>query len=120
MKIAVSSTGKDKDARIDGRFGRCAHFVLYDLETKSYTTVTNEAKLSSGGAGVQAGQTVANHGVVIVLTGNVGPNAFQALHAAKIEVVTGAAGLVSQAVSDYLDGKYDAVSGPTVTSHYGM
>jgi predicted Fe-Mo cluster-binding NifX family protein len=32
MKIAISSSGKDLDAQLDPRFGRCRHFLIVDCE----------------------------------------------------------------------------------------
>lgn len=35
MKIAVSSSGKDLDSHIDPRFGRCAYFIIVDIDDMS-------------------------------------------------------------------------------------
>ena len=77
MKICVSSTGKDLDAQVNPRFGRCSYFLVVDTETMSFEYISNESAMASGGAGIQAAQTVAKAGVKVIITGNVGPNAFQ-------------------------------------------
>ena len=120
MKIAISSTGQSEESQVDQRFGRCQFFALYDTESKTYEFIANEAKSASGGAGVQSAQTVAQSGAGTVLTGNVGPNAFQGLQAAKIAAITGVTGTVAEAVAKYASGEYSSSDQPTVGSHFGM
>jgi predicted Fe-Mo cluster-binding NifX family protein len=120
MKIAVSSSGTDQSARVDPRFGRCAYFLVIDTESGKTEAVANAAQSAGGGAGIQAAQTVADHGAETVLTGNVGPNAHRALQAAKISVITGVSGTVSDALKAFHDGKYKATESPTVQPHFGM
>jgi predicted Fe-Mo cluster-binding NifX family protein len=120
MKIAVSSSGTDQSAQVDPRFGRCAYFLVIDTESGKTEAVANAAQSAGGGAGIQAAQTVADHGAETVLTGNVGPNAHRALQAAKISVITGVSGTVSDALKAFHDGKYKATESPTVQPHFGM
>ena len=82
MKICVTATANSLDAQIDPRFGRCSYFVIVDSETMQFEAVPNMAAAASGGAGIQAAQTIAKEGVKLLITGNVGPKAFQALAAA--------------------------------------
>jgi predicted Fe-Mo cluster-binding NifX family protein len=120
MKIAVSSSGTDQSAQVDPRFGRCAYFLVIDTESGKTEAIANAAQSAGGGAGIQAAQTVADHGAETVLTGNVGPNAHRALQAAKISVITGVSGTVSDALKAFHDGKYKATENPTVQPHFGM
>jgi predicted Fe-Mo cluster-binding NifX family protein len=120
LKLAVSSTGEDLEAQIDPRFGRCQYFIIVDVESMSYEAVLNESAMASGGAGIQAAQSVAGMGVEVVITGNVGPNAFQTLNASGIKIVTGANGMVKDAVNRYKKGELTETSSPTVGSHSGM
>lgn len=85
-KIAISSTGPDLNSLMDPRFGRCSYFVIVDLETEEVETLENEAQNASGGAGIQAAQMVANKGADTVISGHFGPNAFQTLNAADIDI----------------------------------
>ena len=98
MIVAVSATGTDVTAQVDPRFGRCRCFVFFDSDTKGVEAEANIAGQAGGGAGVQAAQQVANKGAQVVLTGNVGPNAHQALSAADIAVYTGMSGTVKEAI----------------------
>jgi predicted Fe-Mo cluster-binding NifX family protein len=120
MRVAVSSTGEDLEAQIDPRFGRCQYFIIVDLDSMKYEAVLNESAMASGGAGIQAAQSIAGLGVEAVITGNVGPNAFQTLSASGIKIVTGASGIVSDAVERFKNGELRETSNPTVGSHAGM
>ena len=42
MKIAISSMGRDLDAVIDPRFGRCACFVIVDTDDMSFEAFDNK------------------------------------------------------------------------------
>jgi predicted Fe-Mo cluster-binding NifX family protein len=119
MKIGVSSTGENLDAQVDPRFGRCEYFIIVDSETMSFTIVANESARASGGAGIQAAQTIANTGVNTVLTGNMGPNAFRTLSAANIKVFSGAQGTIREAIENYKNGALEELSSASVNSHFG-
>ena len=120
MKIAVSSVGNTLDAQVDRRFGRCSYFVIVDSETTSFEAIPNMAAGAMGGAGIQAAQTIASKSVKVVITGNVGPNAFQTLSAAGIEIITGASGTVRETIEKYKEGKLSRTGTPTVRGHFGM
>ena len=105
MKICVTSTGDNLDSDVDPRFGRCRYFLIVDTDTMSFESISNESSMASGGAGIQAAQTVAKTGVEVVLTGNIGPNAFQTLSAAGIMVFTGANGDVKGVIDKYKKGE---------------
>jgi predicted Fe-Mo cluster-binding NifX family protein len=86
-KIAISSEGPDLDTRVDPRFGRAAGFVIVDPETMTFEYVDNGAsQVMAQGAGIQAAEIVAATGARVLLTGFVGPKAFQALSAAGITI----------------------------------
>lgn len=120
MKICVTATGEDLDAQVDPRFGRCQYFVIVDSDSMKFEAFSNESISASGGAGIQAAQTVANKGAEVVITGNVGPNAFKTLSAAKIKIVTGASGTVKNAIEMYKSGGFSETDGATVGEHAGM
>lgn len=76
MKIAVSSMSKDLNSMLDVRFGRCNYFVIYDTEEGLVKTIENKGQMSGGGAGIAAAQQIIDEDVDVVITGNMGPNAF--------------------------------------------
>ncbi|OPY04862.1 MAG: Dinitrogenase iron-molybdenum cofactor [Syntrophaceae bacterium PtaB.Bin038] len=120
MKLCISSEGASLDSRVDPRFGRCRTFIFVDSDTLVFEAVDNAGSGASGGAGIQAGQLVASRGAKAVLTGNVGPNAFQTLQAAGIAIYTGVSGTVREAVEGFKKGLYKATGGPTAASKAGM
>ncbi|MEE4311356.1 MAG: NifB/NifX family molybdenum-iron cluster-binding protein [candidate division KSB1 bacterium] len=85
MKIAISSTGKDLNAKVDPRFGRTMYFIVVDTETMEYTVLENAGSESAHGAGIQTSQLVGKEDISAVITGNLGPNAFQTLRASGIQ-----------------------------------
>jgi len=86
-RIAVSSEGPSLDDRVDPRFGRAAGFVIVDLDSMESRYIDNgQSQVMAQGAGIQAAGLVARAGVRCLLTGYVGPKAFQALTAAGIKV----------------------------------
>jgi predicted Fe-Mo cluster-binding NifX family protein len=119
MKLAVSATGDTLDSEIDPRFGRCQYFIIVDTETMAFEAVGNSSSMSAGGAGIAAGQMIAEKDVEVVLTGNCGPNAYQTLSAAGVKVITGVSGSVKSAVEAYKSGKLEPVSQPNVEDHFG-
>ncbi len=120
MKVGISSTGEDLNANVDPRFGRCKYFLIVDTETMSFEPISNESAMASGGAGIQAAQTIAQTGVKVMITGNTGPNAFQTLSAAGIKVITGVSGTVKDIVEKYKKGELQGTDIPSVGSHFGI
>ena len=120
MKVIVTSEGKNIDSKVDQRFGRARYFILVDIDTMEYKVIDNEAMAQGGGAGVKAAQTVIDSGAKYVITGNVGPNAYEVLKAASIGTVVGVTGTVKEAVQRFKDGELKSEEGPNVTSHHGL
>jgi predicted Fe-Mo cluster-binding NifX family protein len=120
MKICVSASSDSIDSNMDPRFGRCQYFVIVDSETMEFSAISNDSTNATHGAGIQAAQTVANMGVKVVITGNVGPNAFNVLSATGIKIVTGASGSVREAVEKYKGSQLKETGNPTVGGHFGM
>jgi predicted Fe-Mo cluster-binding NifX family protein len=120
MKICVTATAGDLNAQVDPRFGRSQYFVIVDSDTMAFEAMVNEAMNAPGGAGIQAAQAMVNKGVNVVVSGNMGPNAFQVLSTAGVKVATGAYGTVKEAVEMYEGGKLNEVGGSTVAAHAGM
>lgn len=120
MKVAISAIGPSLDAEVDPRFGRCQYLIVADPDTMEFESTENTNIMAGGGAGISTAQMVANMGVQVVLTGNCGPNAYQTLSAAGIQVITGVSGSVKEAIEGYKTGKFQAISGPSVGAHSGM
>jgi predicted DNA-binding protein (UPF0251 family)/predicted Fe-Mo cluster-binding NifX family protein len=113
-KIAVSSESPDLDGPVDPRFGRAAGFVIVDPDSMASEYVDNAASQGMAqGAGIQTAELMTRHGVGVVLTGYVGPKAFQALSAAGIKIGQNLEDLsVRQAVEKYKTGQVTMAGGP--------
>jgi len=111
MRICVTGTGASLDAPIDPVFGRARYFLFVDPETLVVEAFENAP--GAHGAGVEAAQRMVDQGVKAVVTGNVGPNAFQGLSAAGIEIFVGATGTARQAVEAYRAGTLTRAGTPT-------
>ena len=121
MKLCVTSSGQSLEDAVDPRFGRCQYFILVDSESMEFEAIQNPAISAGGGAGTRAGQLVAEKGAQVVLTGNVGPNAFNTLQAAGLKIVVGLLGnTVGQAIEGFKAGEYDYVNDASVGAHHGM
>lgn len=120
MKICITSKGNNLKSQVDPRFGRCAYFILIDPDSMEFEAMENSNAQTMGGAGIQSGQLISSKGVTAVLTGNVGPNAFQTLQAGEIDIITGVSGSVEEAVRKYKAGEFKPIKDPTVASHHGM
>jgi predicted Fe-Mo cluster-binding NifX family protein len=116
-KIAITSEGPSLDDQVDPRFGRAAGFVVVDLGTLESQYIENgQAQVMAQGAGIQAAELMARAGVSHVLTGFVGPKAFQALTAAGIKVGQNLEGLtVRQAVERFQGGQVEIAQAPNRT-----
>ncbi len=119
MKLAITTQGPESNSPVDLRFGRARFFRIVDTETGQQTPVDNANGVNAAqGAGTQAAQTLARLGVQAVLTGHVGPKAWNALQAANIQVYSVSEGAVEQAVQSLLDGKLRALSQADVQGHW--
>lgn len=120
MKVAVSSTGKDLDSQIDPRFGRCAYFLIVEIDDMSVEAYDNENIALGGGAGIQSAQFVVSKGAKAVITGNCGPNAVRTLNAAGIELFVGRSGSARAALERLKNGEFKPTTEANVSDHYGM
>lgn len=120
MNLCITAQGTTLDADVDPRFGRCKYFIIVDTETGKYEAIENSG-IMAGGAGIQGGEVVSGKNVTTVLTGNIGPNAFQVLTAAKIEVIIGVQGTVQEVIDRFKKGEYAArAEKPSVQAHFGQ
>jgi len=102
MKIGVSAKGGSMEAEVEPRFGRCPYFLIVDSETMHFEAFPNPSTSMAHGAGPSTVQEFVQRGAEVVLTGQVGPKAQQAMQAAPFEVVTGVSGTVREAIEAYL------------------
>ena len=122
MKIAISSTGKTLESAVNARFGRCQHFLIVEIENKkvkNIKVVENTAKAQMGGAGITAGEIVANEKVDAVITTNLGPRAFSVFGQLGIRVYSGQ-GKIKDVVQYLIKGKLKELTNATGPQHVGL
>ena len=88
MKIAITSNGNELDSKLDGRFGRCSYFVLYDTQSKNIAFLPNPNKESIEGAGPASAQFIASKGVQKVISGEFGNKVKSIFESLQIQFVT--------------------------------
>jgi predicted Fe-Mo cluster-binding NifX family protein len=120
MRIVVTANGNHLDAPICPVFGRCSTYIFVDAETLAFEAVENPALSASAGAGIQAAQFVVERDAQALLTGNIGPNAANALQAADMPVYQIFEGTVRQAVEMFQQGRLTRIGGANVPSHSGI
>jgi predicted Fe-Mo cluster-binding NifX family protein len=119
MKIIITANSPSIDSNVDPRFGRCAYLLMVDTESLQWETQANPGVNASGGAGIQAAQFVTDHKVDAVLSGDFGPNAYNALQAAGIAMyLFGASTTIKEAVEHFKAGQLERVGAPTSPGHH--
>lgn len=118
-KIAVSCDGPNLDGPVESRFGRAAGFMIVETETLEFEYLDNGASQAMArGAGIQAAENVARSGAKAVLTGYVGPKAFQTLQAAGVRIGQNMENMtVREAVERYKTGQVDIAQEPNSMEH---
>lgn len=87
MKIAITSTGNNPEAKLDSRFGRCSYFAVFDTECLSTEFIPNPNKENVEGAGPASVQLVASRGVKKVVSGEFGAKVKSIFDSLQIQLV---------------------------------
>ncbi|SDE65387.1 NifB/NifX family molybdenum-iron cluster-binding protein [Rhodospira trueperi] len=105
MKIAFTTTGPDLASAVDPRFGRAAHFLIFDTETDDAVLIDNDGTVAAQGAGIKAAETIVRAGATVLITGECGPKATGALHAAGTKIYSAKSMSVSEALAAFRAGR---------------
>jgi predicted Fe-Mo cluster-binding NifX family protein len=106
MKVAISATGNDLTASVDRRFGRCPWFLFVHGESLDYEAIKNKSADNSSGAGTACAQLVLEKDVDAVISGQIGPNAYEALKQGGVKIFVAPEGMsVSEAITKYQNGE---------------
>ncbi|RDU21805.1 NifB/NifX family molybdenum-iron cluster-binding protein [Anaerosacchariphilus polymeriproducens] len=119
MKIVISATGSSKECLLDRRFGRCEIFQIYDSEKEQYTAIQNKGATAGGGAGIAAAGQIIDEKVDVIITGNLGPNAYELLEKEGIKAYTCEAVMVSEAVDMFQKNQLAEIN-TAGNAHHGM
>jgi len=116
MKVAITAGGENLNSLVDRAFGRTKWFVITDPDGGNVEVLENSQNVNAAqGAGIQAAQHIANKSVDVLLTGNVGPNAFRALEAASIRVFQFGSDILTirDALTAWKEGRLQEIQAPT-------
>jgi len=118
MKIAISATGKTIENLLDMRFGRCEYFQIHDTESGEIKILDNKGQNASGGAGIAASNQLIDEKVDVIITGNLGPNAFELIQKSGIKAYKCRNIAISSVLEKYKNGELEEIkiSGP---AHHG-
>lgn len=105
MKIAIPMNEQNVESGVCPSFGRAPYFLFYDPDTNESKWIENSAAESSGGAGIQAAQILADQGANALITPRCGENAEKVLHGAKITVYHSTDGTARQNIDALTAGK---------------
>ncbi|MBU3160714.1 NifB/NifX family molybdenum-iron cluster-binding protein [Clostridium frigoris] len=116
MKIVISSDGKINENLLDKRFGRCEYFQIHDTESGEVKILENKRQSSSGGAGIVASNQLIEEKVDVIITGNLGPNAFELIEKAGIRAYKCGIMDISSVLEKYNKGELEEIkmSGPSL------
>lgn len=87
MKVVITSQGNDSQSIVDARFGRCAYFAIYDIESRTLTFKKNPNKEVEEGAGPASVSFVANLGASKIVSGEFGAKIRTLLNDLKIQMI---------------------------------
>jgi predicted Fe-Mo cluster-binding NifX family protein len=109
MKLVITSEGESLQSAVDPRFGRAKFFIVVDTDTNAAAAIPNTVNLNAvQGAGIHAGKAMVGLGVEAVITGHVGPKAFEALKAGNVKIYTSTTGTVADAIEQMKAGQLQA------------
>jgi predicted Fe-Mo cluster-binding NifX family protein len=120
MRIVITANGADLDALSSPVFGRCSAYVFVDTETMAFEAIENPAIGAPSGAGIQAAQLVVERGAQAVVTGNVGPNAFNVFQSAGVPIYLFGGGTVREAAEAFRVGELQSIADANVQAGMGM
>ena len=110
MIIAISSTGHSLDSILDERFGRADYLLFFDESDRLIDTIQQGDAAPASGAGIALAQKLAEKKTDVLITGHVGPNAYQVLSEAGIDMVQGKTGTIRDQLAWYRDKKLEKIT----------
>ena len=103
MRIAVPSLGEEKESDLSSTLGRCRFIIIYDSDSRKYSSVPNPGNSLMDGSGVKAVEVIKNSHADILLTKGIGVKAYSALAIEHITVLLiNVVSSVEAAIKNYL------------------
>ncbi|HOI40203.1 MAG TPA: NifB/NifX family molybdenum-iron cluster-binding protein [Methanobacterium sp.] len=107
MKVAIAASGEGLDSQASPVFGRCSHLIVVDLvdgDFKDVKIIPNPVT-TEGGVGIKTARMVGNEGAEVIISGSVGPNAFEVLTQLGIKTYQMVPGTVEENLTLLSQGK---------------
>ncbi|NYB51427.1 MAG: NifB/NifX family molybdenum-iron cluster-binding protein [Methanobacteriaceae archaeon] len=107
MKVAIAASGGSLDSQASPVFGRCSHLIVLDLvdgDFKDFKIIPNPTT-TEGGAGIKTARMVGDEGAEAIISGSVGPNAFEVLKQLDIKTYQMVPGTVEENLTLLSQGK---------------
>lgn len=120
MKILITALNDDLNSKLDTRFGRGNWWYIYNTDEEKGEFVNNNKNATlAHGAGVQAASDIINLGVNVLITGSVGPKAYEVLKNSGIKMYKGYADLtIKENLDAFLKNSLEEIHGPS-SPHMG-
>ncbi|MFA5480076.1 MAG: NifB/NifX family molybdenum-iron cluster-binding protein, partial [Candidatus Muiribacteriota bacterium] len=98
---------------------RAKGFIFYNTENENveYHENTQIVNIPQG-AGVQSGKLLVDNNVNVLITGHVGPNAFNVLKRADIKIYSAKAGTVQEALKNFVEKNLEELTGADKQGHW--
>ncbi|WP_048601828.1 NifB/NifX family molybdenum-iron cluster-binding protein [Rubeoparvulum massiliense] len=119
MRVAISVTSQELDPQLDERFGRCPFFQIIDEETKQASWIPNQGIESNGGAGIAAAQQILNEKIDVLITGKLGPHAWDLLSKSGIQLFEASTASVSTILATYHQGRLESITSAKKGGNHG-
>ena len=110
MKIAIFANGSDLNAKVAHRLGASECLLMIDADSGEFEAMPNPAGAGRHGAGVQAIALAVNRGAKVILTGYCSPAIVHKFKENDIEILTGMAGSVKDAVEQYKKDRFERMN----------
>ena len=102
MVIAVAANSKDPESLVGSRFCTAKYFHLIDLQAHDIKIIENkQSNCELSEVEQKAADLIIGNGVNMVLAGHCGPQAFNSLSTAGIQVIAAVHEKVKEAANDY-------------------
>ncbi|MCK4714466.1 MAG: NifB/NifX family molybdenum-iron cluster-binding protein [Candidatus Aenigmarchaeota archaeon] len=113
MKIFVSAYKNDMESEVCPTFGRAPLFLVVELEDGNVNKVTEVKNTNTNvarGAGISTAQLVVNGGCKVLITGNVGPNAFSMLDESGVKIFRAFGMKIKDAIKSHMENGLDEIT----------
>ncbi len=106
MKVCIASESQGGlDDYVSSVFGRCPAFTIVEIEDgeiKSVSVIPNPGANASGGAGIQAAQTVIDSGCFAIISSSIGPNAGEVFRMAGVKMFSAPGLIIRDAIEKFM------------------